>query len=54
MSEDKSFGIWQVESGDLLDKVKLVLAPNDIVSMPGNKIVVADVSNNISVFHYKG
>ena len=54
VSDDLSWALWNSKSTELVRKVALKQKPNYIESLPGQKIVVCDTSNDVSLFEIKG
>jgi len=54
VSDDCSWGLWDAKTTDVRRKIAIDNKPNWIESLPRNKIVVCDISAEVSLFEIKG
>ena len=54
VSDDLSWALWNSKNTELVRKVALKQKPNYVESLPGQKVVVCDTSNKVSLFEIKG
>jgi hypothetical protein len=53
VSDERSWGLWDSVTQKCLKKIALEHEPNWVESLPGNKVVVADVTGILKIFEIK-